>query len=222
MRSTPLCLNHSFPQPRGWRHSKGAPTRQSGVGFEFNRSRLFGLAVPFHRAFEGSEPSVLREAVVQERRRIHSGTGPGDTLRGGPRAICVQRKTIRARPCRIESIPAPKTTSWKLNMHGARDQIDVRCGSKPKRRVFFRRMVPWANSSPSTIGATRDNRGGGCLEYEVQHARWCVRKAKRAGFSGNAAQLYGAEIGQVLARNPDSAFLAEGSPVTVFKGTRIG
>jgi hypothetical protein len=63
--------------------------------------------------------------------------------------------------------------------------------------------------------------GGGCLEYEVQHARWCVRKAKRAGFSGNAAELHGAEIGQVLARNPDSAFLAEGSPVTVFRGTRI-
>ena len=63
--------------------------------------------------------------------------------------------------------------------------------------------------------------GCGCLEYEVQHERWCVKEAKRAGLSGNAARLYGAEIAQALSRDPDSAFLAKGSPVTVFKGTRI-
>jgi uncharacterized protein YqjF (DUF2071 family) len=63
--------------------------------------------------------------------------------------------------------------------------------------------------------------GGGCLEYEVQHARWLIRCAKRAEFSGSLAGFYGVEIAQALMRNPDSAFLAEGSPVTVFKGTRI-
>ena len=59
---------------------------------------------------------------------------------------------------------------------------------------------------------------GGCLEYEVQHPRWRVRKAKRASFSGNAARFYGAGFAQALTQEPDSAFLTEGSPVTVFKG----
>lgn len=62
---------------------------------------------------------------------------------------------------------------------------------------------------------------GGCVEYEVQHARWRIKSARYAEFSGNLAGLYGVEMAQALMRNPDSAFLAEGSPVTVFKGTRI-
>jgi hypothetical protein len=49
-----------------------------------------------------------------------------------------------------------------------------------------------------------------------------VWNAKQASFSGNAAGLYGPEIAQILKREPDSAFLAEGSPVTVFKSMRIG
>jgi len=64
-------------------------------------------------------------------------------------------------------------------------------------------------------------RDGGCLEYEVQHPRWSAWKAKQADFSGNVDALYGAEFAQVLKRGPDSAFLANGSPVTVFKGTKI-
>ena len=70
-------------------------------------------------------------------------------------------------------------------------------------------------------GYTR-RKGGGTLEYEVQHPPWRVWNAKTAGFSGNAAGLYGAPIAQILTQEPDSAFLAEGSPVTVFKSRRIG
>jgi len=48
-----------------------------------------------------------------------------------------------------------------------------------------------------------------------------VWKAKTARFVGNAAHLYGNEIAHALTREPDSAFLADGSPVTVCKGRRI-
>jgi uncharacterized protein YqjF (DUF2071 family) len=66
------------------------------------------------------------------------------------------------------------------------------------------------------------HKGGGSLEYEVQHPPWRVWNAKQASFSGNADGLYGPEIAQILTREPDSAFLAQGSPVTVFKSTKIG
>jgi hypothetical protein len=66
------------------------------------------------------------------------------------------------------------------------------------------------------------HKGGGSLEYEVQHPPWRVWNAKEASFSGNADGLYGPEIAQILTREPDSAFLAQGSPVTVFKSTKIG
>jgi hypothetical protein len=35
------------------------------------------------------------------------------------------------------------------------------------------------------------------------------------------AEIYGKEIAQALAGEPDSAFLADGSAVTVFRGKRI-
>ena len=64
-------------------------------------------------------------------------------------------------------------------------------------------------------------RNGSTLEYEVQHPRWQVREASHAEFRGNAEMFYGAEFARVLDRPPDSAFLAEGSAVTVFRGIRI-
>jgi hypothetical protein len=62
---------------------------------------------------------------------------------------------------------------------------------------------------------------GGCLEYEVQHPRWRVWAAQDAQFSGNGAWTYEAAFAKVLAHEPDSAFVAEGSTVTVSKGTRL-
>ncbi len=64
-------------------------------------------------------------------------------------------------------------------------------------------------------------RDGGCKEYEVKHPQWRVWNAEHAVFSGNAIGFYGAKFAEVLTRNPDSAFLAKGSPVTVSKGIRI-
>jgi hypothetical protein len=61
----------------------------------------------------------------------------------------------------------------------------------------------------------------GCLEYQVQHAPWRVWNARAASFKGDASALYGQEFASILARDPESAFLAEGSSVTVFRGQRL-
>jgi uncharacterized protein len=63
--------------------------------------------------------------------------------------------------------------------------------------------------------------GAGCLEYEVRHPRWRVREARTAGFTGDAGLYYGGEFAPVLTAPPSSAFFADGSAVTVFRGTRI-
>ena len=64
-------------------------------------------------------------------------------------------------------------------------------------------------------------RDGGTVEYHVTHPRWRVWHSTSGGFAGEGAAMYGAEFGKVLARQPDSAFIAEGSEVTVFAGRRI-
>lgn len=63
-------------------------------------------------------------------------------------------------------------------------------------------------------------RGGGSLEYHVSHAPWQAWETNAAGFEGDASALYGAELGRILQRRPESAFIADGSSVIVFKSRK--
>jgi uncharacterized protein YqjF (DUF2071 family) len=69
-------------------------------------------------------------------------------------------------------------------------------------------------------GYTRQ-RDGGCLEYRVEHGPWRLRQSSFAELSCDQAGLYGHEFAGTLSRPPQSAFLAEGSPVAVYQGVRI-
>ena len=62
---------------------------------------------------------------------------------------------------------------------------------------------------------------GSTIEYRVNHPSWRVWTARRAEFSGDVEALYGRELAAVLCQPPSSAFLAEGSPVTVSRGRRL-
>lgn len=61
----------------------------------------------------------------------------------------------------------------------------------------------------------------GCVEYRVAHEPWRVWRAGKASFEGDSSSYYGSDFNAVLQRPPDSAFVAEGSAVTVFRGNRI-
>jgi uncharacterized protein len=69
-------------------------------------------------------------------------------------------------------------------------------------------------------GYTR-HRNGDTWEYQVDHPRWRVADVHRSGFECDVATIYGPEFTEVFKSEPGSALLAEGSPVTVFQGTRI-
>jgi uncharacterized protein len=62
---------------------------------------------------------------------------------------------------------------------------------------------------------------GGCLEYQVSHPPWQVWATAQARFDGEASTLYGSDLGSVLQLQPAGAFVADGSPVIVYKGDRI-
>jgi len=188
-------------------------TYVSLVGFEFNRTRVLGFAVPFHQNFEevnlrfyvsrGSKRGVvfIRELVPRYAVAMIARFAFNENY------SCVPM-SHRVEAVRVEY-------AWNL---GSR-----RCVMKIETdgEIF----VPPEGSLSQFItehywGYTMQK--GASLEYEVQHPPWRVWNAKQAGFSGNADGLYGTEIAQILTREPDSAFLAQGSPVTVFKSTKIG
>jgi uncharacterized protein YqjF (DUF2071 family) len=64
-------------------------------------------------------------------------------------------------------------------------------------------------------------RDGGCLEYRVEHAPWRLWQSKSADLCCDAGGLYGLEFATTLSHPPQSAIVAEGSPVAVYRGVRI-
>ena len=63
--------------------------------------------------------------------------------------------------------------------------------------------------------------GGGCVEYRVRHPSWRVWQVRQSAFEGDAEPLYGKDMAAVLRGKTHSAFLAEGSAVTVMRGRRL-
>jgi hypothetical protein len=189
------------------------------IGFEFNRTRVLGFAIPFHQNFE----------EVNVRFYVRRGDRKGVVFI----KELVPRRAVAA------------VARWAFNENYQRvpmgHKIDLRADRDVARAEFSWRagrercamaldtdgasFLPEVGSESQFItehywgyAAQRDGDG---KEYEVRHPQWKVWRAKSASFRGEAASLYGAEIAQILQREPDSAFLAEGSDVTVFKGAAI-
>lgn len=194
-------------------------TYVSLVGFEFNNTRVAGVAIPFHSSFEEVN---LRFYV----RRL------------GKRGVVFIRELVpKFAVAAIARIAFGENYSSVRMSHSIQVRPDTgdvnaeyRWGSGPGRcsmsiEAEKTSFLPADDSLGQFItehywgyAAQSD---GGCLEYEVQHPRWLVREAKSARFAGNAARYYGEKFGELLKPPPDSAFMAEGSPVTVFKGVRV-
>jgi hypothetical protein len=187
------------------------------IGFEFNRTRVFGIAVPFHRSFEevnlrfyvrrGERRGVafLRELVPRFAVAAVARGAFGENYRATPMA-----HTVRAGESAIEAEyawgPARNRCSMRLTARGE--------GFHPAEGTLERFIThhAWGYAA---------QRNGSSLEYEVQHPPWPVRKGEHAEFRGDAASFCGPDFAKALQQPPDSAYFAEGSAVTVFKGTRI-
>jgi hypothetical protein len=55
----------------------------------------------------------------------------------------------------------------------------------------------------------------GCGEYRVEHPRWKIWNATGFEFNADVATLYGEQFAETLNQPPRSAFIADGSPITV-------
>ena len=60
-------------------------------------------------------------------------------------------------------------------------------------------------------------RDGRTSEYKVEHPPWRVWPAERSEYDIDAAGFYGPAFAKMLSEPPVSAFVAEGSPVAVFR-----
>jgi uncharacterized protein YqjF (DUF2071 family) len=197
-------------------------TYVSLVGFRFCRIKLFGfIAVPFHSDFE--------EANL----RFYVRRKDGDESRRGvvfiaeivpKRAVATMARLIygenyRCLPMRhhIVTDGSKKTVRYQWQVKNQWCQLTAQAMGSPElpREGSLEQFIAehyWGYSN---------QRGGGSLEYHVSHVPWRLWVATTAGFEGDASELYGLELGHVLQRPPNSAFIADGSPVSVFKGRKL-
>jgi uncharacterized protein YqjF (DUF2071 family) len=186
------------------------------VGFLFVDVRVLGLAIPLHTRFEEVN---LRFYV---RRRLD-----GEVRRGVvfvrelvplPTVALVARwgygERYSALPMRHESGDSLVAYEWRR-----------------RGRWEGLRVVPAGDWAPAAEGSEEEfitehywgyaAARRGTVEYQVAHPRWRVSRARSVCVDCDAGALYGARFANVLAGDPSSAFLADGSPVEVRTGRRL-
>jgi len=189
----------------------------SVVGFRFLRTKVLGIAVPFHRDFEELN---LRFYV---RRKGEEGWRRGVVFvrEVVPRravawlARLFYNENYVAHPMEHEISPGRVAYRWRSAGRWYTLSLDPTGKS----------AVPPQGSEEAFItehywGYARQ-RDGGTVEYRVEHPRWPVRRAVTSMLECDVAGFYGPAFAPALGRAPSSAFLAEGSAVTVHRGVRL-
>jgi len=193
------------------------------VGFLFLKTRVLGLAIPRHRDFEELNLRfyVRRFADGDWRRGVVfiKELVPKRAIAAVARACFNENYVAVPMRHRLEMTPlgslAALAYEWQFN--GRWNTLKARIAGDPR--------APAAGSLEEFItehywGYAR-TKDGGCVEYQVEHPRWRVWPATEASLDCDGTALYGAAFAPVLGVSPASAFVAEGSEVTVFQGTRL-
>lgn len=206
-----------------WFHGR---TYVSLVGFRFTRTRLLGLlSVPFHTDFDevNLRLYVRRQAGSEHRRGVVfiAEVVPRRAIATIARLVYGENYTCSPMRHRVltEGLEdgLKKTIEYQWLVSAQWCKLSAQTMGMPKypaegRLEQFITEHYWGYSN---------RQGRTCLEYQVTHDPWRVWAPTEAGFEGDASSLYGRELGGVLKRRPDSTFVADGSPVVVFRGNRI-
>jgi uncharacterized protein YqjF (DUF2071 family) len=186
----------------------------SVVGFLFLDTRLLGLPIPLHRDFE------------EVNLRFYVRRKSADTWRRGvvfirelvpKRAIATIARTFYGEP--YLAVP----------MKHEIEHVDLRV----KVAYSWRRGSKWeslemsASGEPQSIPASSHaefitehywgytSLRNGCGEYRVEHPRWKIWNASHFELNADIATLYGQQFAEALSQPPRSAFIADGSPITI-------
>ena len=218
-----VLLNYAVPAklleprvPRGteldlWRGSAYV----SVVGFMFAKTRVRGIAVPFHRTFEevnlrfyvkrrveGAEyraVTFIRELVPRAAIAVAARLAYNEPYRHLP--MSHQLDVSPSGPTRAEY----RWTVDRMPSSIVAEGIGVGEVPSPDSEEAFMTQRHWGYTT---------QRDGSTVEYHVAHPAWSVRRIERGSIAGNAS-VFGPEFAAVLAGPPASAFFADGSAVAV-------
>jgi uncharacterized protein len=195
----------------------------SMVGFLFLDTRVRGLAIPYHRDFEEVNlrfyvrrrgPEGWRRGVVFVREIVPRWAiaATARLLYGEKYVAMPMRHSIAGDPTR-DGLSVMYGWRWRGRWNGLGGMVGgTSREAEPGSEEEFITEHYWGYSSL---------RRGGTVEYQVEHPRWRVWKLERPVLDCDVAFLYGRRFADSLSGEPSSAFLADGSAVTVYQGARI-
>lgn len=203
----------------------GGRTFVSMVGFRFLRTRVWGFPIPFHRNFD----EVNLRFYVRRRGADGMRRGVVFVKEIVPRravawtARLLYNENYVALPMRHRvDLPDPDAASsgevaYEWRSAGRWDRLAARVRGPASK--------PAAESQECFIaehywGYARQ-RDGSTMEYQVEHPPWKVWQAEACQFECGVERLYGARFAALLRAVPTSAFVADGSAVTVRRGVRL-
>lgn len=198
-------------------------TLASVVGLLFQRTRVLGVPIPFHREFEEVN---LRFYV---RRRTSAGWRrgvvfvkelvPRAAVALTARALYGENYAALPMTHRIDLAPEGGALrrvsySWRLRGRENRLVMDV---SGPPREIEAESEEEFVAEHHWGYVRKRSR----TLEYRVDHPPWHVWKADDVRFDCDAESLYGSGLAECLRTPPASAYLADGSGVAVHRGVQL-
>jgi uncharacterized protein YqjF (DUF2071 family) len=195
-------------------------TYVSIVGFLFLDTRVGGISFPFHRNFE----EVNLRFYVRHR-----------SAAGWRRGVVFVREIVSRRAI---AILARVFYGEPYSAYPMRHRIDHREGKlhcryewKRDSRTEFVAATAVGEPKPIEPGSLEEfitehywgytARAGRCTQYQVEHPPWRVWQATDAKFEGDFATLYGRAFAGPLSVAPASAFIAEGSAVSMRRGSLL-
>ncbi len=192
------------------------------VGFMFQNTRLKGIRVPMHVAFEEVN---LRFYVHHTGRDAQRKRGVVFIKELVPRAaLSFVANTFYGE--KYETLPMHH--KWRLNDRG------LVVGYRWKKAGIWQKLQVTAEPEaiPIAAGSAEEFitehywgytklRNGRTSEYEVVHPRWDIYPVERYAIEVDFGLQYGPQWALLRDMNPESVLLAEGSEVTVRSGSAI-
>jgi len=192
------------------------------VGFLFQKTRVCGIPIPFHRNFEEIN---LRFYV---RRKADDGWRRG--------VVFIKELVPRT----AIAFVASKFYNENYIALPMSHQIEKFRGEIKSASYFWRfggnenyiKVTTRGGAQSLTEGSEQEfitehfwgyamQRDGSTLEYRVEHPRWQVWETQAAELRCDVTKLYGEKFHDSLSQLPSSAFLADGSGVKVYKGVKL-
>jgi uncharacterized protein YqjF (DUF2071 family) len=217
----PACLQKYAPAGTELDSFNGK-TYVSLVGFRFCRTKLLGtIPIPFHTEFEEINLRFyVRRSTGPEIRRgvvFIAEIVPKRAIAFTARLFYNENYVRRPMAHRVFSNDLKVEAEYSWSSGNQWCKLQAHAGGSPS--------LPAEGSLEQFItehywGYSRQP-DGGTVEYHVAHVPWKVWSASHAEFSGDTGDLYGDELSQFLTLAPASAFIADGSPVKVMRGSEL-